>query len=110
MCFATAQGKESFPSSAAGARKDVRILSLASETLSYEVCKCVSLRVWRRLDASMKWESLKVHKQIGISNMAAGCESNNVCVFRSLSAATPQDVVKQKQTIRNQTNRLTFST
>ena len=87
----------------------MRILRLASETLLYEVCKCGSLRVWRRLDASMKWESLRVHKQIGISNMAAACASNNVCIFSFLSAATPQDVVKHKQTTGNQTNRLTFS-
>ena len=78
---------------------DAAILQLASEAVLYEVCKCGSLRVWRRLDASMKWESLRVHKQIGISNMAAACASNNVGICIFLSAVTPQDVVKHQQTI-----------
>ena len=40
------------------AGKDVRILRVVSETLLYEVWKGNSLRVRRRLEASMKWKSL----------------------------------------------------
>ena len=54
-------------------------------------------------------ESVCVHRQTGISNIAPACETKKVRILSFLSAATLQNVVKRKQTIGNQTNRLAFS-
>ena len=53
--------------------EEVRILRVVSETLVYEVCKGESLRMRRRLEASMKWKSLRVYKYLYIRHGCGLC-------------------------------------